>query len=125
LEAQPYFLEVQQYIEQNPVRTHLVQNLEDYSWSSYRHHVGSETVPWISDHPLYWNLGNTPFERQLAWKKSSHHPLPKIEEEKVSDHLIYGWPLGGENFLNGIASKVARPVRQRRPGRKPNKTEEI
>jgi putative transposase len=125
LESQPYFLEVQQFIEQNPVRTHLVQNLEDYAWSSYRHHVGAETIPWISDHPLYWGLGNTPFERQLAWKKISHDYLSTIHSKKVSDHLIYGWPLGTEGFLNGIASKVARPVRQRSPGRKPNKIPKI
>ncbi len=117
VEPEPYFLLCQKFIEQNPSRLGLVQRPEDWVWSSYRHHMGEEIIPWISDHPLYWALGNTPFERQLTWKKSVSESLGSIEAKKVSDHLIYGWPLANEVFLKQLASKVTRHLVPKKPGR--------
>ena len=119
-----YFLLCQQYIEQNPVRAGLVQRSEDWLWSSYRHHVGAETVPWISDHPIYWGLGNTPFERQLAWQKLVSDQMSKSDQEKVSDHLNYGWPMASPKFLEFMSLKSNRPLAPRRAGR-PKKPPEI
>ena len=70
IDPEAYFLLVQKYIEQNPVRAGLVHKPEEWAWSSYRHHAGSETNPWIADHPSYWAIANTPFERQMAWQKA-------------------------------------------------------
>lgn len=117
LEPESFFLRSLQYIEQNPVRTGLVQNPEDWFWSSYRHHIGAETVPWITDHVMYWNLGNTPFERQHRWQKDLLDSLPETDVMEVSDHLNHGWPLGSDIFLAKLAQKTDRPVKVRQPGR--------
>ena len=117
IDPQKYFLLCQQYIEQNPARTGLVQKPEDWLWSSYRHHVGAETVPWISDHPIYWALGNTPFERQLAWQKLLIEQMSKGDQEKVSDHLNYGWPMASDGFLTQLATKVSRHLVPKKAGR--------
>ena len=121
LEAAPFFLLTQKFIESNPVRSGLVQKPEDWIWSTYRHHIGAETVPWISDHPLYWALGNTPFERQSIWGKEVDDAINVDNLEKVSNYLNKGWPLGSPHFLKQIAAKVSRPVAKRAAGRPSNK----
>jgi putative transposase len=58
----------QKKIEQSPLKEHLVQNLEDYVWSSYKIHIGLEPNYGLQDVLPFWALGNTPFERQRHWK---------------------------------------------------------
>ena len=67
LEPEAFLLLTQKFIESNPVRAGLAQKPEEWPWSTYRHHIGAETVSWLADHSLYWALGNTPFERQSVW----------------------------------------------------------
>ena len=117
IDPDAYFLLVQKYIEQNPVRAGLVQKPEEWTWSSYRHHVGSETIPWIADHPSYWAIANTPFERQMAWKTSVLEQLSTHEIEKVSKHLSYGWPLARDVVLKQLSQKTTRPLQPRAAGR--------
>jgi putative transposase len=117
IDPEAYFLLVQKYIEQNPVRVGLVQKPEEWAWSSYRHHAGSETIPWIADHPSYWAIANTPFERQMAWQRAVLEPLSLNEVEKVSKHLSYGWPLASDVFLKQLSQKTSRPLQPRSAGR--------
>lgn len=117
IDPDAYFLLVQKYIEQNPVRTGLVQKPEEWAWSSYRHHAGAETIPWIADHPSYWAIANTPFERQMAWQRSVLEPLSLSEIEKVSKHLSYGWPMASDTFLKQLTLKTSRPLQPRLAGR--------
>lgn len=62
-------LECSRYIEQKPVLDGMVARPEEYEWSSYAHHAGIKPDPVIRDHAVYWNLGNTPFARELAYKE--------------------------------------------------------
>ena len=117
IDPEMYLLLCQKYIEQNPVRSGLVQNPDDWPWSTYRHHVGAEVVPWIFDHSKYWGLGNTPFERQLAWQKAVSEQINIGDTKKVSNHLNYGWPLASAELLDKIAPKTTRPLRPRKAGR--------
>ena len=99
------------------MRAGLVSVSEKWHWSSCRHHIGAETVLWISDHSLYWALGNTPFERQLAWQKRITEPINNSDLLKVSDHLNYGWPMVTHSGLEQISYKTNRPLTPRRAGR--------
>ena len=119
LEPESFLLLTQKFIESNPLRAGLVQKLEEWHWSSYGHHIGAETVSWLSDHSLYWALGNTPFERQSAWQKFVLDSINRSDIDTVSNHLLKGWPLGSPLFLRQIAGKVTRPVAKRNPGRPP------
>jgi len=62
-------LEFQKKIELSPLKEHLVQRLEDYPWSSYKIHTGKEANYGLQDLVAFWNLGNTPFERQGHWER--------------------------------------------------------
>jgi putative transposase len=58
----------QKKIEQSPYKEHLVSQLEDYLWSSYKIHIGLEPNYGLQDVLPFWSLGNTPFERQKRWE---------------------------------------------------------
>jgi putative transposase len=76
IDADRYLLACSRYIELNPVRAGIVGAPEQYRWSSYGHHIGMRVDPLVTDHPLVWALGNTPFERQLAYRRLFDADVP-------------------------------------------------
>lgn len=65
VDSTTYSIDVYRYIEQNPLRSALVNHLNDYPWSSYRHNVGLATDTLISPCDAYITLGES-VKRQQA-----------------------------------------------------------
>ncbi len=121
LEPERYLLLCSQYIELNPVRAELVAAPDHYPWSSCAHHVGIKADSLITDHALYWALGNTPFEREAAYKTILEQPLGREELVSMRDATNKGWVLGSEKFKQGIAKQTTRRLDPLQKGR-PKKT---
>jgi putative transposase len=122
LEPESAFLHALQFVETQPVRTGLVAAAEDYRWSSFRHHAGFASDPMLQDHPLYWALGNTPFERQVAFRAAVHAGLAQGDAARFDKALAGGWVVGSDAFVRAIAPQCARrpaPGRAGRPRRHP------
>ena len=117
IDAQHYFMLCSRYIESNPVRSQLVGNPRDYPWSSYPHHVGQRSDPVITDHALYWALGNTPFQREAAYMVLSEAPLSCDEMATVDAAVLKGWPLGSDAFKSEIQQRAKRQVLPAKRGR--------
>jgi putative transposase len=91
---------------------------EGQAASSAAHHVGERVDPLVNDHALYWALGNTPFERQAAYRHMLEHPLSGLERQQIRDAAMKSWPLGSEQFLAGLAAQTDRrliPLKRGRP----------
>ena len=116
-DAQQYFMLCSRYIESNPVRSQLVGNPGDYLWSSYPHHAGLRPDPVITDHALYWALGNTPFQREAAYTLLSESPLSRAEMATVDAAVLKGWPLGSDAFKSEIQHRAKRQVLPAKRGR--------
>jgi putative transposase len=67
VQAERYLLACMVYIDLNPVRAGMVPEPADYAWSSHAHYIGRRTDRLVTPHPLYWELGNTPFARDAAY----------------------------------------------------------
>lgn len=119
LEADPYLLPVMRSIELNPLRAGLAQEPGDYAWSSAAHHLGRRRDPLVSDPAGFWALGNTPFERELAWRRWLEEGETEAERSRLIDAALKGWPLGSARFLQGLSELSARPVAPRPRGRPP------
>lgn len=120
IQAAVYFLRCSSYIEANPVLAKLVAEASDYSWSSYQHHIGLKIDPLITDHPLYWSLGNTPFQREAAYKEMMQQAQPSAEIEAMTAATLRGWLLGSDQFKAEMAKLTARrvePVKRGRPSK--------
>jgi putative transposase len=118
IDSESYFLACSRYIERNPVRAKIVGDPVDYRWSSYAHHIGLQSDPLITDHPLYWALGNTPFEREATYKDLVHQAATEEEVISLGQAVQKGWALGSERFKQGLAARTQRQVGPAKRGRK-------
>lgn len=82
------------YIELNPVRAQLVAEARYWPWSSARVHLGLEADPHLVDHASFWSLGNTPFERQAAYRKQLDSGTGASELVALRRAAHSGWVLG-------------------------------
>jgi putative transposase len=117
IDSERYFLMCSRYVELNPVRAQVVSDPLDYPWSSYAHHAGARPDSLITDHALYWALGNTPFQREAAYKELTQQALTDAELNKINQAVLKGWPLGSDAFKAELQHKVKRQVLPAKRGR--------
>jgi putative transposase len=115
VEADRYLLACMRYIELNPVRAGLASEPAEFRWSSHRHHIGRAVDPLVTDHPVYWALGNTPFERQAAYLRLFEHDPPEAELASIRQSTHGGWMLGSVEAATRLAT-TRRPT-PRKAGR--------
>lgn len=117
LEPDAELISALRYVESQPVHAGLVAVPEEYRWSSCRQHVGLASDPGLADHPLYWALGNTPFERQAAYRTFLHHGVSNAEAKRLERALTGGWVLGSKAFVRQIAPMCSRRPERSQAGR--------
>ena len=117
LQAESYFLPCSVYIETNPVRAGLVSETADYPWSSYQHHAGQRLDPLVSDHPIFWALGNTPFQREANYKEMIAASVSAKQIDVLTEATNKGWLLGTTDFKVDMAKLVERRIEPAKPGR--------
>ena len=117
VDADYYLFACARYIEMNAVRAGMVESPADYRWSSYRHNVGLEKHPLITEHAAMWGLGNTPFERQSAYKKMFEIPIDERATTLIKSSFKSGLPLGRESWIQGLAKQQTRRVVAGQAGR--------
>lgn len=118
VESDRYLLACMRYIELNPVRAGLVDQPAAYRWSSHSHQLGQAVDPLITEHAVYWSLGNTPFERQLTYRRLFEQGPQDEEIAAIRKATHRGWALGDARFVEDVAIKSGRravPIRAGRP----------
>jgi putative transposase len=122
VDTEHYLLACSRYIELNPVRAGLVSGPLDYPWSSYAHHAGVRTDSLVTDHLLYWGLGNTPFQREAAYTELVMQGIAQDEVDFVTSAVLKNQPLGSHAFKAELERKTKRqilPAKRGRPFREP------
>jgi putative transposase len=122
IDAAHYLLLCTRFIEFYPQHAGLVSQAGDYPWSSYVHHIGAHPDGLITEHALYWALGNTPFEREAAYRILADQPLSADQVQELTSAIPKGWALGSPGFKATLEKRTARrvqPVRRGRPSSKP------
>lgn len=117
IEPDTWLLPAMLYVEGNAVRAGEVTSPELDPWNSYRHHTGTEASTFVSDHSLYWSLGNTPFERQSNYRLLTAEGLSGRTLATLQRHAHSGWPLGNEAFLSQLERHGSRRVQPLPKGR--------
>jgi putative transposase len=114
-------LDVLVHVETKPVDAGLATHAAEWPWSSARHHLGLLRDPWLGEHALLWTLGNTPFERDSAWRRRLDAGLPPSRRQAIDDAALRGWALGPTAFATELAARAGRPVTRRPRGRPPGR----
>lgn len=117
LQAETGLLACMAYIDLNPVRAGLVSEARNYPWSSHGHYTGIRSDSLITPHALYWALGNTPFEREVAYADRVQAGLPADQLSALTASLLSGWPSGDASFVAELRKQTGRRVDKRRAGR--------
>lgn len=89
------------------------------AWSSLGHRLGARRDPLISDCAAWWALGNTPFEREAAYRRCLADGLAPERAAALSAAVHKGWAVGDAAFLAALAQQAERPVQPRPRGRPP------
>jgi putative transposase len=117
VESERYLFACSRYIEMNPVRAGLVGDPAEYRWSSHAHHVGLRPEALIEEHPLIWSLGNTPFERQAAYRRLFEQSADAAEVDILRAAIQSGWVVGSAAFGSAIEAQIERRPMPRPRGR--------
>ncbi len=120
IENETYFMQVCRYIELNPVRANMVNDPADYSWSSYQCNALGKRSSLLTEHPLYTGLGDSPIERQTAYRALfAHHIEGKLLDD-IRQATHKGLALGSNKFKQEIETltglRVTEGTRGRRKG---------
>jgi putative transposase len=117
VERGPDFLEAMIFIDQLPVRVDLVESARLYRWSSACHHLGIANDPILTAGADYWSLGNTPFDRAVAYGQLLDEPQATEKTLRIAAAAEKGWVLGSSAFLTRLKGLINRPLVPRSRGR--------
>ena len=117
IQTDRYLLACMAYIDLNPVRAALVDQPQDYPWSSHGHYIGQRVDKLISPHPLIWELGNTPFAREAAYAQFVQSGVSAGQQAALTDSALRGWALGTPDFVADLQKRTARRVAKSMAGR--------
>ena len=117
IEAERHLIDGMRYVELNPLRAALVADAATYPWSSLAHHLGLGVDPLVTDHPQFWSLGNTPFDRQAAYARLCAAPLDGNFLASVRSNTQRGWPVGTAAFIEALSRRTDRRLVRKPVGR--------
>jgi len=118
IEPERHLLACMRYVDQAAAAAEGGTGLGQRAWSSAAHHLGECVDPLVNDHLLYWSLGNTPFEREAAYRELLQQALTPSDMALISDAVRKGWPLGSASFLTELSGSTPRrlmPLPRGRP----------
>jgi putative transposase len=79
--------------------------------------TGGRRDPAVVDPPEYWQLGNTPFERESRYRQLLAEPIGDVQARSLQAALRAGRAFGSAHFLGALAEQTARPLTPRPRGR--------
>jgi putative transposase len=121
IQTERYLLACMAYIDLNPVRAGLVAEAVDYPWSSHGLYTGVRQDKLITQHPLYWDLANTPFAREAAYADLVRAGISADQQAALTQSTLAGWALGEDDFVADLQKRTIRRVNKSKAGRPENK----
>lgn len=117
VDSDHYLLNVQRYIELNPVRAAMAARAQEYRWSSVHSSLAIAADPLITPHDAYRLLGSDPARRADAHREWLSQGEDAEDQHRIRIHLQQERALGHPRFQEMVAKTLNRPVAVRRRGR--------
>lgn len=89
--------------------------------TSAAHRAGGARDHFVADPPEFWTLGNTPFEREAAYRQHLAQGVAPGVAQALRAAALGGWAYGSPAFVAQVGGEAERRAAPRRPGR-PRKT---
>jgi len=117
IQAERYLLACMVYIDLNPVRAAIASDAAEYPWSSHLHYAGRRVDKLVTPHPLYWEMGNTPFAREMAYMELVRNGIGSQQQQALTNATFSGWALGEPDYVADLQRRTERRVSKARAGR--------
>jgi len=98
LDSEQYLLACSRYIELNPVRAGMVNQPEDYPWSSYHANALGNSDKLLVAHNVYLALGKGHEERCNNYRGLFKHCVSEKELDDIREATNKAWVLGNDKF---------------------------
>ena len=118
IEATGHFVECMRFVESSaePASVALAAS-ESGLWSSAGHHLNGRADASLTEHPAFWALGNTPFDRESAYRRAIAQPQDPQQLATNLLAVLNGWVLGCDAFADNAGAAAGRRPRRATPGR--------
>lgn len=117
VEPTEYFLPCLRFVETAPEGRPRESLVDEVPWTSADHHAGRRVDAFLVEHAQFWALGNTPFEREAAYRNAMQGPLDAAQLKGIAIASLHGWLLGSPEFERSLATQLGRRLRPLSPGR--------
>ena len=121
IDSEQYLLTVYRYIELNPVRAAMVDDPQDYVWSSVHANLGLKHDPVVSPHEVFLSLAANPklrAEVYLSWLRAG---VSDDELQDIRGYMHQERALGSPTFQAMVERTLGRTATTRPQGRPPRK----
>ncbi|HMS25860.1 MAG TPA: transposase [Burkholderiaceae bacterium] len=121
IDADNDLLDTMVYMDSSPVQAGLVAQVADYVWSSHTNFIGHgvkhELDKRLEPHFAYWNIGNTPFAREMKYAELVKIGMSTARRLQISDAIRKGWVQGTPSFVTKVQALTTRRVMKKSAGR--------
>jgi REP element-mobilizing transposase RayT len=110
IDADSYFLTCLRYIHLNPVKAGIVSEPNEYSWSSHRAYLGTETLAWVTTEFGLGLFGQSVDHARQAYQRFMAQPIYASEDRWLEDsHPEDPRILGTDQFVASLRLPPFRP----------------
>ncbi len=117
LDPARYLLDAMVFVETHGVRAAGALQWSEDRWCSAPFHLGLRSDPLVSDHALFWALGNTPFDREAAWRQRLEAGLSSLQLTELAQAMHAGWALMAPEAAVQLEAQVGRRLLPKPRGR--------
>ena len=111
VDSEHYLFALYKYIEMNPIKANMVEDIANYRCSSYRHNALGETDELITEHDLYKELGATVEQRYEQYKKIFDELDISRQQDQITKATLAGEVYGSNGFHNKISGLISRATK--------------
>ena len=101
IQEDDHLLTVLRYIEANPLRARMVEDLASYPWSSYLVHGMGRHDPLVDEAPVWPGVATTEAKRRAFWRNWLHTPLTERALSAIRRNVTSGQPFGRAELDRG------------------------
>jgi putative transposase len=120
IDSDRYLFACYRYIERNPVRAGMVEDPEDYAWSSYRANALGGRDALVTMHDEYRALGCDDESRRVAYRVLCRTDIDEPTLGAIRRATRGGWALGSDPFREEVSRLAGRRAHPLPRGRRRN-----
>lgn len=117
VEPGPSLMQVMQVVETSAQPNLNMEDPRDWPWSSLMHHLGRSFDALITEPTAYWAEGNTPFDREAAYRSRIERGLGSVTVAGIQACAQRGLPWGSVEFVRELEVQEGRSLKPRPRGR--------